>query len=181
MVSGPPRGIFIFELLFFHSTPCFWGKFPFFFPEFSRFSGLSPRAQRPFSTPRELCRPVLKACVKPGRWGQQILFFRFLGCAGLFSEIGGAKKRQTPRFSKKMVSGPWRFSKIRPNFEFFRKFPKITPKIGVFPPIFADFRQFSGKFREISGPAGPGLAPTPNFREIFGKFSGPAGPGGRPP
>ena len=69
-----------------------------------------------------------------------------------------------------MVSGPWRFSKIRPIFANFGKFPKITPKIGVFPPKIGYFRVFSGFFREISGPSKPGPAPTPKFREIFGKF-----------
>ena len=170
MVSGPPKGIFQKKDLFFHSTPCFFGFSALFFGKFPRFSGLSPRAQAPFSTPRVPKPSCSKACVKPGRWGRLLRKRRFFVPSGLVSEIGGGQKRQTPRFSKKMVSGPWRFSEIRPKIGKFAKFPKITPKIGVFPPIFADFRRFSGNFRGLTGvcPTRPGGAP--NFREIFGKF-----------
>ena len=148
--------------------------FGVFFPRKSRnfaiFARSSPRAQRPFWTPREPQRPDLKGCVKPGRWGQLFRKSRKMGCDGLFSEIGGGQKRDFPVFSKKMVSGPPRKPKIRPNFEFFVKFPKITPKIGVFPPIFADFRLFSGNFRVFSGPVQTRSGGAPNFREIFRKF-----------
>ncbi len=137
---------------------------------FAIFARSSPRAQRPFWTPREPQRPDLKGCVKPGRWGQLFRKSRKMGCDGLFSEIGGGQKRDFPVFSKKMVSGPPRKPKIRPNFEFFVKFPKITPKIGVFPPIFADFRLFSGNFRVFSGPVQTRSGGAPNFREIFRKF-----------
>lgn len=159
--------------------------FGVFFPRKSRnfaiFARSSPRAQRPFWTPREPQRPDLKGCVKPGRWGQLFRKSRKMGCDGLFSEIGGGQKRDFPVFSKKMVSGPPRKPKIRPNFEFFVKFPKITPKIGVFPPIFADFRLFSGNFRVFSGPARPGPAPTPKFSGNFRSGGGTRlGPGGTP-
>ena len=181
MVSGPSRGIFENELLFLHSTPCFLGFSALFFREFSEFSACSPRAQRPFWTPRVPQPPCSKCCVKPGRWGHKMRKKRFLGCVGLFSGIGGGQKRQTPRFSKKMVSGPWRFSEIRPIFANFRFFSKITPKIGVFPPKIGYFRVFSGFFR---GPYGPGPTRSGADPKISGNFreiSGPAGTGRRPP
>ena len=181
MVSGPPRGIFENLLLFLHSTPCFLGFSALFFREFSEFSACSPRAQRPFWTPRVPQPPCSKCCVKPGRWGHKMRKKRFLGCVGLFSGIGGGQKRQTPRFSKKMVSGPWRFSEIRPIFAYFRFFSKITPKIGVFPPKIGYFRVFSGFFR---GPYGPGPTRSGADPKISGNFreiSGPAGTGRRPP
>ena len=170
MVSGPPRGIFKNSLLFFHSTPCFFGKFALFFPEFCRFSACSPRAQRPFWTPRCPTPSCRKVCVKPGRWGKLFRKKRFLVPSGLVSEIGGGQKRDFPVFSKKMVSGPWRFSEIRPIFAYFRFFSKITPKIGVFPPKIGYFRVFSGFFWGFPGPVRSGPAATRKFREIFGKF-----------
>ena len=43
MVSGPWRGIFVFELLFFHSTPCFFGFSGLIFPEFRDFRKILPQ------------------------------------------------------------------------------------------------------------------------------------------
>ena len=181
MVSGPPRGIFVFELLFFHSTPCFLGFSGLKFPEFSRIFGLSPRAQGPFWTPRVPTPSCRKVCVKPGRWGRKIRKSRKTLQSPRIPGIWNRQKRQTPHFSKKMVSGPWRFWEIRPIFAIFAFFSKMTPKIGVFPPKIGYFRLFSALFGTFTGTCLSGPAATPKFREIFGKFSGRRRLAGGPP
>ena len=141
MVSGPPRGIFENELLFLHSTPCFLGFSALFFREFSEFSACSPRAQRPFWTPRVPQPPCSKCCVKPGRWGPKSQNYRFLGCVGLFSGIGGGPKTPNSPFFEK--NGLWPLE-IFGNSPDFREF-------SVFFENYPENRRFSSENRVFSG------------------------------